>query len=135
VGITASTNFPVFDYFGYLGPTNFGSNDVFVSVFTNDGSAVLYSAYLGGARSDYGFGVAADDKGSAYIVGRTLSTNFPVVSPLASRLTSSNNAFLSKIELTNRLLSVTIQTVPTNLLFTLDGTNYVAPVTFTNWSP
>src|SRR5262249_41271562 len=44
VGITASTNFPVFDYFGFLGPTNFGSNDAFVSVFTNDASAVLYSA-------------------------------------------------------------------------------------------
>ncbi len=135
VGITASSNFPIFDAFGALSTTNSGSNDVFITVFTNDASSLLYSAYLGGSGNDFGFGVAADADGSAYIVGRTLSTNFPTVMPLQASRQSSNSAFLAKIVLTNRLLTITIQTAPTNLVFTLDGTNYLAPVTFTNWFP
>jgi len=134
-GITKSTDFPIFDAFGVLRATNSGGNDAFIAVFTNDASAVLYSAYLGGSADDFGFGIAADSDGSAYVVGRTLSTNFPVVTPLQASRQSSNTAFLAKIVLTNRLLTVTIQTTPADLMVSVDGTNYLAPVTFTNWFP
>ena len=134
-GITASTGFPIFDAFGVLRATNSGGNDAFVSVFTNDASAVLYSAYLGGSGNDFGFGIAADSDGSAYVVGRTLSTNFPTVNPLQGSRQSSNTAFVAKIVLTNRLLTVMIQTTPADLVVAVDGTNYLAPVTFTNWFP
>jgi hypothetical protein len=36
-----------------------------------------YSTYLGGSGKDLGYGIAADGKGAAYVVGQTLSTNFP----------------------------------------------------------
>jgi uncharacterized repeat protein (TIGR01451 family) len=46
-------------------------------------SSLLYSTYLGGNLSDAGFGVAVDNNKNAYVVGRTNSANFPIVSPLA----------------------------------------------------
>ena len=36
-----------------------------------------YSTYLGGSDYDLGHGVAADNSGNVYVVGDTLSTNFP----------------------------------------------------------
>src|SRR5262249_21682424 len=36
-----------------------------------------YSTYLGGAKDDFGRGVAVDGKGAAYVVGQTHSGNFP----------------------------------------------------------
>jgi hypothetical protein len=41
------------------------------------GSALVYSTYLGGSNSEFGFGIAADSSGSAYVVGSTASNDFP----------------------------------------------------------
>ncbi len=38
----------------------------------------LYSTYLGGDADDWGFAIASDDQGNAYIAGHTASPNFPV---------------------------------------------------------
>jgi hypothetical protein len=42
---------------------------------------LVYSTYLGGNNVDYAYGIAVDDNGSAYIVGYTFSTDFPVLNP------------------------------------------------------
>ena len=60
---------------------------------------LLYSTYLGGNNSDFGFGIAVDSAGDAYVTGQTTSTNFPVTagafqSTLAG---SSGNAFVAKL--------------------------------------
>jgi hypothetical protein len=39
--------------------------------------ALLYSTYLGGSASAWGFAIAVDSTGSAYVAGRTTSTDFP----------------------------------------------------------
>jgi hypothetical protein len=44
------------------------------------GSALVYSALIGGAGSDYATGIAIDSLGSAYIAGYTSSVAFPVTS-------------------------------------------------------
>lgn len=41
--------------------------------------SVRYSTYLGGSRADYGKAIAVDAAGHAYVVGATLSTDFPVL--------------------------------------------------------
>jgi hypothetical protein len=41
-------------------------------------SSLIYSTYLGGTGSDYGYGIALDGIPNIYIIGSTDSTNFPV---------------------------------------------------------
>ena len=102
-GVTASTNFPVTTNVSGLRTTNSGGNDAFVIGFNSDASALLYSTYLGGKTDDYGYGIAADAAGNAYVVGRTLSTNFPTLAASNSVFQTSrdgtNDAFIAKIVL------------------------------------
>jgi len=74
-----------------------GSQDAFVTKFNSAGSAHVYSTFLGGSGSDIGFGIAVDSSGSAYVTGRTESSNFPTTSPIQGALGGSQDAFVTKI--------------------------------------
>jgi len=82
-GYTESTNFPLAHA---AQKTNGGETDVFVTKLNTNGSALVYSTFLGGSQTenveDYfnePFGsVAVDLAGNAYVTGLTYSTNFPV---------------------------------------------------------
>jgi uncharacterized repeat protein (TIGR01451 family) len=72
--------------------------------------SIQYSTYLGGGDKDIAFGVAADGSGNAYVVGETMSTNFPVDTALQPTWLGSgkNNwgdAFISKIDKSGVLLN------------------------------
>jgi uncharacterized repeat protein (TIGR01451 family) len=58
-----------------------GANDAFVAKF-DLGGAVVYSTYLGGTLDDFGNGIAVEGM-NAYVVGSTVSTNFPVTAGTA----------------------------------------------------
>jgi hypothetical protein len=98
-GTTSSTNFPTFlaSNAGFLRATNSGGNDVFVTAFNTNGTALLYSVYLGGANNDFGNGLALDPAGNAYVVGQTLSANFPTNNARQATLNGPSDAFLAKI--------------------------------------
>jgi hypothetical protein len=51
--------------------------DAFITKLSADGSALVYSTYLGGNDRDQGSAIAVDSGGNAYVTGYTLSTNFP----------------------------------------------------------
>ncbi|MCK4444589.1 MAG: SBBP repeat-containing protein, partial [Thermoplasmata archaeon] len=51
--------------------------DVYVAKLTADGSALVYSTFIGGNSIDIGYSIAADSDGNAYVIGQTLSTDFP----------------------------------------------------------
>lgn len=51
--------------------------NAFVARFDPTGSTLVYSSYLGGSAEDGAFGVAVDALGFVYVVGYTLSPNFP----------------------------------------------------------
>lgn len=53
--------------------------DVGISKFSSDGSALLYSTYIGGSSNDYPHSMIVDNTGNLYISGKTNSTNFPTV--------------------------------------------------------
>jgi hypothetical protein len=83
-GFTASTNFPTTNAlsgFKYLnGATNpTPAFDAFVSKFQPGYTNLVYSTFLGGTNSDVATGIAARN-GNAYVVGWTVSTNFPYTS-------------------------------------------------------
>ena len=77
-GITDSTQatFPVLN-----GPdlTNNGYADAFVAKVNAAGTALLYCGYIGGVYEDWGYGIAVDGSGNAYVAGSTRSaqTSFP----------------------------------------------------------
>jgi Beta-propeller repeat len=58
-----------------------GSNDIFVTQFSADGSALNFSTYLGGSGGDYGRGLALDQAKNVYLTGYTESADFPTKEP------------------------------------------------------
>lgn len=91
-GQTASTNFPTMDP---MQPANGGSYDAFVTKLNPAGSAMVYSTYLGGSSVDYGYGIAVDSAGDAYVAGATASTDFPTMNPLQAVIGGGLDAFVA----------------------------------------
>ena len=85
-GYTNSTDFPVASPWqtanggGTCGtpPNTIACFDAYAAKLDVDGSSLVFSTYLGGSGGDYGYGIAADASGSAYVTGMTTSTDFPV---------------------------------------------------------
>ncbi len=113
-GFTQSTDFPT--TFGALQTSYRGSGDAFVSKLNAAGSALVYSTYLGGSGTDYGFGIAVDKVGNAYVIGQTESTDFPVTSgAFQTKLGGSVDAFVSKLNAAGSALEYSTY---------LDGSDY-----------
>jgi uncharacterized repeat protein (TIGR01451 family) len=56
------------------------TGDGFVTRITPSGDAFVYSTYLGGLSWDWGWSIAADANGNAFVTGMTDSAEFPIVS-------------------------------------------------------
>jgi hypothetical protein len=99
-GYTQSPDFPTRNAYRSTPP---GSADpfsgypptAFVTKFSADGQSLLYSTFLGGGVEDGGVAIAVDAAGSAYVLGRTASSNFPVVNAF-QQATSGDHAFVTK---------------------------------------
>ena len=76
-GLTNSSNFPTLNPFH----TFQDGADVFVTKISSSGNSLIYSTYLGGGNGDYGFGIAIDGSGNAYVTGTTWSSDFPTLDP------------------------------------------------------
>jgi Beta-propeller repeat len=106
VGAASSTNFPVYNIPTSMRATNSGGSDAFIIGFNADATALSYSTYLGGKGDDYGYGIAVDPAGNAYVVGITSSTNFPTLNAPQTFRNGTNDAFLAKIILQQPRLTV-----------------------------
>lgn len=91
-GWTTSTNFPT----AQSTVSKANGEDVFVSHFAPDGSAFIYSRYLGGNSHERPFALTPDGAGGVYVGGRTDSTNFPAMLPLHSDKPGTD-AFLTRL--------------------------------------
>jgi hypothetical protein len=56
-----------------------GIYDAYVTAFDPSGRTLLYSTYLGGHDYEFGYAIAVDLAGRAYVTGATRSTDFPTV--------------------------------------------------------
>ena len=94
-GRTEADDFPVLNAYQsrYAG----GSDDVFVSKLSPDGSTLIYSTYIGGSEYDQGRSLGLDSNGSVYVTGRTDSTNYPVVKPIIANYAGEQDGFVSKL--------------------------------------
>lgn len=94
-GYTCSSNFPVTS--GGFDTSWNGTCSAFVAKLNPSGSALTYSTYLGGSNSEYGWAIAVDAAGSAYVAGLTHSGNFPTVSPVSGSYQGGGDGFISKL--------------------------------------
>jgi len=93
-GLTQSADFP-----GSLGAYG-GNGDAFLARLDPPGST-LNAQYLGGIGLDWGFGVAADPSGLAWVVGNTRSADFPTTADaFAKTLNGTRDGFVTEMATT-----------------------------------
>jgi hypothetical protein len=74
-----------------------GYEDAFVTKVSPGGNSLAYSTYLGGSDNEFGYGIAADRVGSAYLTGWTSSSDFPTVTPFSGSTGGYGDAFVTKL--------------------------------------
>lgn len=98
VGYTTSSNFPTVQPYDN---TYGGNTDAFLTKWRHapTGLERTFSTYLGGSGEDIAYDVALDPNGTIVVVGRTDSTNFPIVNPPLgmATLSGADDAFVTKV--------------------------------------
>ena len=93
VGATSSVNFPLASP---IRQSLDGSRNAFVLKLNAQGSALVYSTYLGGSNYDVGTAITVDSTGNAYVVGDAQSVNFPVSGAVQAAIAGQTDVFLTK---------------------------------------
>ncbi|TFG28726.1 hypothetical protein EU528_10860, partial [Candidatus Thorarchaeota archaeon] len=94
VGSTSSDDFPMVNA---LDSTHNGDRDCFITKFSSDATEILYSTYIGGSGRDIPYDCILGTDGSFYVIGRTESTDFPVVNAYNSSHNGDVDCFLFKL--------------------------------------
>ncbi|MDQ6695680.1 MAG: hypothetical protein M3014_14935 [Chloroflexota bacterium] len=89
VGNTHSLDFPLHNP---LQPQPGGGTDIFAARFNAQGTALIYSTYIGGSGDDVVQG-SLFNLNTAWIAGKTTSPNFPTVNAYQSSLHGPSDAF------------------------------------------
>jgi len=138
-GFTSSTDFPT-TVDAYQPSNHAGahaSTNAFLTELNQQGTALIYSTYLGGSgylvassspaayAGDASYGVALDCSGGAYLTGQAYSADFPVSGgALQASAKSPTSAFVSKFSFSSTSSSTcSISTTPggTTTTLTSDG--------------
>jgi uncharacterized protein (TIGR03437 family) len=94
-GYASSTTLPVVNAFQ---PKIGGSNDALVAKFAAPNYRIAYCSYLGGTGEDNPFGIAVDGTGAAYVTGYTWSPNLATPGVFQTKMLSSGDGFLARIQ-------------------------------------
>ena len=102
-----------------------GASDAFVAKFDPSG-VIIFATFLGGSASDQATGVAVNPDGDIYVVGTTLSSDFPTTP--SAYPASSHAGFLTKLSADGSRLvfSTYFAGSPTAIARGPDGSLYVA---------
>jgi hypothetical protein len=93
-GSTYSSNFPTEQAF--QGVHGGGNSDAIVAKLSGDGSALVYSTYLGGVGDDTGYQIAVGPARRATITGSTWSIDFPTKKALQESYGGSGDGFVTQ---------------------------------------
>ncbi len=97
-GAAYSKNFPTTPgAFQTANTSNGGADDAFVTKLNANGSALVYSTYLGGTSNDQGNAIALDSFGSAYVTGTVSSPDFPTTPGAFQTTFTGGSAFVTKL--------------------------------------
>jgi hypothetical protein len=98
-GYTASTNFPVT---AGAWRTNLNGSgvavtvyDAFVTKLAPNGKTLVYSTYFGGSQNDFGYRIAVDGGGNAYLAGTTQSADMPHTNAFGLHLGNDGTNFIN----------------------------------------
>jgi hypothetical protein len=140
--ITGGTGSPHFPTVNPLQATLKGSSNAFVAELSADGSALVYSTYLGGRggyEGDYGRGIAVDQYGQIFVTGTTGSPDFPTLNAIQPRLGGAGkalqNAFVTSLSpggglLYSTYLGGSIVDIGSGIAVDAAGNTYVSGVTY-----
>jgi hypothetical protein len=78
--------------------------DLFVTKVNAAGNGLVYSTYVGGSNSDFGDDFAQDAAGNTYLVGGTLSADFPTTPGVLDTTFTGSEAFALKLNPTGSAL-------------------------------
>jgi len=86
-----------------VGPdlTHNGGSDAFVAKVNASGTSLVYCGYIGGSGDDWGYGIALDGSGNAYVIGQTSSTEatFPETGgPDLTYNGGTSDAYVAKVD-------------------------------------
>jgi len=102
-GQTNSSNFPVTS--SVYQSHEAGGYDAFVTKLS-PGGTLVFSTLLGGSGDDFGFAIAIDSNGAAYVAGETKSTDFPTLNPFQAKFGGgAGDIFVSKVDASGATLS------------------------------
>lgn len=102
VGNTESLDFPIQNAF----QRDFGGViDGFIVKLSPDGSSLIYSTYLGGAKEDLINGMYVNSKGYIFVTGETQSNNFPIdAGAYQNKKKALNDAFVTQLNVSGTML-------------------------------
>jgi hypothetical protein len=95
-GSTGSSDFPTTS--GAFDTSHNGYRDAFVVKLDPNGNSLSYGTFIGGSDSDYGWGIAVDGGGNAYVTGLTYSSDFPTTPGAFDTSLDGGDAFLVKLD-------------------------------------
>ena len=73
-----------------------GAGDAMIAALNSSGTRFVYASYLGGSAADGAVGIAAA-RGTTYVVGNTLSSDFPTIAPIFNGSVGSQDSFISTL--------------------------------------
>jgi hypothetical protein len=125
------------------------TDDAFVTKLNPSGTGLVYSTLLGGTQTapgawayfDSGLGIAVDSTGSAYVVGKTWSTDFPTLNPppeLNQPLRLGSYSFITKLKPDGSGLVYSTYLAPggaAGVAVDSNGNAYVTGVAYPQWYP
>ncbi len=99
-GSSASFDFPITTS-AFTGSGT--ASDAIVTKFNATGTAIVYSAYIGGGNTDVGNAIAVNSSGQAFVTGRTASPDFPLQNALLS-YGGAGDAFVLRLSVSGNTL-------------------------------
>lgn len=99
IGQTGSFNFPLNAVSGatVLDTTN-QTNEAFVTCFNSNGSARVFSTFLGGNGQDDGQAITVDSVNNVYVnISTTSNQNLPLVNPIQGALAGGWDSYIAKL--------------------------------------